>query len=149
MKRVYVDMDGVLCDIKRQHLKYKKLLPNQPYPQSQYGFFLDMQPIKDSIESVKRLMNKYDVWILTAPSWQNPMCLAEKNMWIRKHFGIEFTQKIIISSDKSLCKGDYLIDDNKEGRGQDQFEGELILFGSEKFPNWSAVMNYLYDNCSK
>jgi len=119
------------------------MLPNQPYPQSQYGFFLDMQPIKDSIESVKKLMDKYDVWILTAPSWQNPMCLAEKNMWIRKYFGIQFTQKIIISSDKSLCKGDYLIDDNKEGRGQDQFEGELILFGSEKYPSWSEVCKYL------
>jgi len=145
MKRIYVDMDGVLADIAKQHLKYKKLFPGQPYPQSQYGFFLDMDAIKDSIKVVKQLMSHFDVWILTAPSWKNPMCLAEKNMWIRKHFGIEFTEKIIMSSDKSLCKGDYLIDDNKEGRGQDQFEGELILFGSEQFSDWNKVYNYLFN----
>lgn len=143
MKRVYVDMDGVLCDITKQHQTYKKLFPTQLYPQSQYGFFYDMDPIQDSIDSVKLLMDHFDVWILTAPSYKNPMCLAEKNMWIRKHFGIDFTEKIIISSDKSLCKGDYLIDDNKEGRGQDRFEGELILFGSNKFSNWNKVIDYL------
>jgi len=145
MKRIYVDMDGVLADIAKQHAIYKKIFPTQPYLQSQYGFFLDMDPIKDSIKAVKQLMSHFDVWILTAPSWKNPMCLAEKNMWIRKHFGIEFTEKIIMSSDKSLCKGDYLIDDNKEGRGQDKFEGELILFGSEQFPDWNKVYKYLFD----
>lgn len=143
MKRVYVDMDGVLCDIAKQHQTYKKIFPTQPYPQSQYGFFYDMDPIKDAIDSVNLLMKHFDVWILTAPSYKNPMCLTEKNMWIRKYFGIEFTEKIIICSDKSLCKGDYLIDDNKEGRGQNNFEGELILFGSNEFPTWDIVIDYL------
>jgi len=142
-KRIYVDMDGVLADISKNIKKYKILFPTQPYPQSQYGFFMDMDPIKDSIETVKLLMTKYDVWILTAPSWKNPMCLAEKNFWIRKYFGINFCEKIIISSDKSLCIGDYLIDDNKSGRGQDRFTGELILFGSTLFPNWKIIKEYL------
>ncbi len=142
-KRLYVDLDGVLCDIAAQHVTYKKLFPTQPYPQSQYGFFSGMLPIKDGVETVKQLMKYFDVWICTAPSWKNPMCLAEKNMWIRQYFGIDFCEKIIITSDKSLCIGDYLIDDNLEGRGQDRFMGELIHFGSQKFTTWQDVYNYL------
>ena len=43
---------------------------------------------------------------------------------------------------KNLNKGDFLIDDRtKNGAGE--FEGELILFGSEKFPDWKRVCEYL------
>lgn len=142
-KRLFIDMDGVLANIKDQHSKFAKLFPGQPYVQSQYGFFLGMEPIQDSIESVKELIEQFDVWILTAPSWKNPMCLAEKNYWIRENFGIELCEKIIMCSDKSICQGDYLIDDNDCGRGQENFSGELIHFTSSKFPTWIEVMAYL------
>lgn len=144
-KRLYCDMDGVLCDIAAQHVAYKKVFPTQPYPQSQYGFFADMEPIPDGVETLKRLMKYFDVWICTAPSWKNPMCLAEKNVWIRRHFGIDFCEKIVITSDKSICIGDYLIDDNLEGRGQNRFTGELIHFGSQDFPDWNSVFDYLIE----
>ncbi len=53
--------------------------------------------------------------------------------------GIDFCKKLVITSDKTLLIGHYLIDDNIwEG-----FMGEMIQFGSEKFPNWKAVVNYL------
>jgi len=39
--------------------------------------------------------------------------------------------------------GDYLIDDHASGRGQEDFQGELIHFGSEKFPDWKVILNYL------
>ena len=51
--------------------------------------------------------------------------------------------KLIISPNKALNKGHYLIDDYTEGKGQDNFEGELINFGSEKFKNWNLVCDYL------
>ena len=38
--------------------------------------------------------------------------------------------------------GDYLIDDRtKNGAGE--FNGELVLFGSENYPNWKSVEEYL------
>lgn len=52
-------------------------------------------------------------------------------------------KKLIISPNKSLLKGQYLIDDQASGKGQDAFEGELIHFGSKEFPNWAKVREYL------
>jgi len=39
-------------------------------------------------------------------------------------------------------RGKYLIDD-REANGVLDFEGELIHFGTEKFPDWSSVLIYL------
>ncbi len=45
--------------------------------------------------------------------------------------------------EKEKLKGDVLIDDYIEGRGQENFEGEFIHFGSEEFPNWEIIYQYL------
>ena len=42
---------------------------------------------------------------------------------------------------KNLNKGDFLIDD-RIANGAGDVKGELIRFGSEKFPNWDSVINY-------
>lgn len=47
-----------------------------------------------------------------------------------------------MSPDKSLLKGDYLIDDQGNA-GQENFEGEWIHFKTEKFPDWKSVVDYL------
>jgi 5'-nucleotidase len=49
----------------------------------------------------------------------------------------------ILSPNKALLKGDFLIDDMINGKGQEDFEGELITFGSEKYPNWKSVIKKL------
>ena len=64
-------------------------------------------------------------------------------MWIEKHFGIEVTSKLIICANKGLLRGDILIDDWIHGRGQENFIGELIEFGSTSFPSWSFINEYL------
>ena len=51
-------------------------------------------------------------------------------------------EDLIISPHKHLNKGDYLIDDMPSGKGQNNFGGQLILFGSEEFPNWTSVARY-------
>ena len=59
---------------------------------------------------------------------------------VLKSINDKAAEKIIQKYDSS--KGDYLIDDRtKNGAGE--FDGELILFGSEKFPNWQSVCAYL------
>lgn len=134
-------MDDTLCNYTYHHKWWSINHPEIKYPQSQYGFFMELQPMKDAIRSYKLLDYHHDVWILTAPSYNNPMCNAEKNYWVRKHLGIEFTKKLIICNDKSLLKGDYLIDDST-GRGQENFEGKLITFGQEPYTDWNLVMEY-------
>lgn len=139
MKRIYVDMDGVLCDFATKYFAELNKNPSNKYPHSQYGFFLTLEEIPEAIESFKLLSQKYDVWVLTRPSRHNPLCYTEKRLWIENHLSFDWTSKLIISPDKTLLMGDYLIDDNP----WPGFQGEQILFGSESFPDWATVRNYL------
>ena len=141
-KKVYVDMDGVLCDFYGASVKAKAINPAQPFPQSQWGFFLKLEEIEDAVESYRLLETKYDVWILTRPSLKNVNCYTEKIQWVWDHLGEDVAKKTILIPDKSLVKGDYLIDD-QGGFGQEEFEGEWLHFGQEKFPNWRAVVECL------
>ncbi len=138
-------MDDVLCDFKTA---YEKALLENPlinFPQSQYGFFTNLNPIDGAIETAKALeaSGRYQPYILTAPSLKNPLCYTEKRVWVEKWLGFSYVEKLIICSEKSLLKGNYLIDDNIAGKGQERFEGEVIHFGSEKFPDWDTVRRYL------
>jgi len=146
-------MDNVLADYKSAYLQAIEKCPDMKYPQSQYGFFLDLNPIEGGIEGVKSISNLgYTVYFASAPSFRNPMCLAEKNMWIRKYFGDDWTKKLILIYKKNLLKGDYLIDDDVKN-GQTEFEGCHIHFGtiSPIFGDlraWDKIVN-LFNGLSK
>lgn len=141
-KRIYVDMDGVLCNFYKAAKQALTENPKQKYPQSQWGFFLKLEEIPGAIDAFNKLKESYDVWILTRPSFRNVNCYTEKAQWVWDHLGYDVLEKTIISGDKSLLKGDYLIDDQLNAN-QEKFEGELIRFGSDKFKNWSDVLEYL------
>ena len=138
-------MDGVICDFYGAHKIALNKNPKNAFPQSEYGFFTNLDPIPEAIWAVKRLMEseEFDVYILTAPSIMNPLSYTEKRVWIENHFGMDLVNRLIITPNKGLSKGDYLIDDNTSGRGQSQFEGELIHFGSDEFKGWKEVLIYL------
>jgi hypothetical protein len=144
-KIVYIDLDGVIFDFEKAHKEALEMNPKQPFPQSQLGFFTNLTPIKDAVYSVEELFLYFDVYFLTAPSTKNPLCYTEKRLSIEYLFGFEACKKLIIFENKSLVKGHYLIDDRFDSHKQNEFEGELILFGSEKFPNWIFVLKYLYE----
>lgn len=145
-KRVYVDMDDVLCDYRTSYLGYMKSHPLIHYPQSIPGFFENLQPIPGAIDAVNvlRSSEQFDVYVLTAPSTKNPLSYTEKRLWIEKYFGYEFTEKLIICSNKGLLLGEYLIDDNLHGKGQEHFKGEVLHYGSEQFPDWGSVLARLF-----
>jgi 5'(3')-deoxyribonucleotidase len=138
---VYVDMDDVLCNYSGAYLTEITLDPENKYPQSQYGFFVNLQPIEGAVDAIKALIksDKYEPYIFTAPSIHNPFSYTEKRIWTEKHLGFELVDRLIICSKKGLLKGDFLIDDNFFGKGQENFEGELINFGSEEFTDWNDV----------
>ncbi len=147
-KIVYVDMDGVLCDFKGAFQTKRSENPDIKYPQSQYGFFRNLLPMPGALDAMNELKRneKIDLYILTAPSIYNPLSYSEKREWVEKHLGMDMVKKLIISPHKGLNKGDYLIDDNNTGSGQDSFEGELIHFGTKRFSDWNKVTAYLAED---
>lgn len=145
MKRIYIDMDGVLCDFQGAFDQSKKAQPDNPYPQSVANFYTSLEPIAGALAAMELLgnSNEYETFILTAPSTYNPLSYTEKRIWVEEHLGFPWVEKLIISPDKSLLKGDILIDDNDNGKGQENFEGELIHFGSAPFLSWKKVLAHL------
>lgn len=135
-------MDDVLCDFSSAHKKALLKDPEIIYPQNKYGYWQKLKPLKNAIETVAYLKQHFDVYILSSPSIYNPFCYAEKRVWVEEHLGFDMLEKLILSHNKGLNKGDYLIDDHINGKGQEKFEGELLHFGSDNFPDWKAVLQY-------
>jgi len=143
-KILYIDMDNVLVDfksalgiqpeeIKEEYSGREDEIPN---------LFSQMQPMKGAIESFNKLSKIYDTYILSTAPWNNPTAWRDKLEWVKKYLNDVAHKRLIISHHKNLNIGDYLIDDRiKNGAGE--FNGELILFGSEKFLDWQAVCEYL------
>ena len=150
MKKIlFFDMDNVLVNFQSGIDKldedtkkaYEGHLDDVPY------IFAKMDPMPGAIEAVRKLAEKYDVYILSTAPWKNPTALNDKLEWVKIHFGGEkdspFYKRLIFTHHKDLCHGDYLIDDRPNKCGAGNFSGELIHFGSPVFPDWDAVVEYL------
>ena len=143
-KIVYVDMDNVLVDFKTgiEKLSAEELEVYNGRFDEAPNIFSRMDPIDNAIESYIKLCSKFDTYILSTSPWENPTALNDKLEWVKKYLGSHAYKRVIFSHNKHLNHGNYLIDD-REKNGADKFVGELILFGSEKFPNWDSVIKYL------
>ena len=144
MKRVFIDMDNVLVDFQsgldqvseEVKAEYAGRLDEIP------GLFGKMKPMEGAIEAVHELQKYYDLFILSTAPWKNPSAWSDKVEWVTKYLDDVFHKKMIITHRKDLCQGDYLIDDRGKN-GTSEFSGEWIEFGSEMFPNWESVLDYL------
>jgi len=153
-KIVFIDMDGVLADFETHaHM----LLQKDQFIGSFYknhidripGVFRNPVPIKGAVEAVHQLHDsgKYELYIATAAPWGNPDSATDKRYWIEEHFGRMFRKRMVISHLKHLLVGDYLIDD-RTANGAGEFglasgRGQHIHFGTDEFPNWKSVLDYL------
>ena len=113
-KKIFVDMDDTLCDFSGAHKAATDKEPGIKWPQCQYDFFRTLKPLPGAVDTFKKLERYYDMYILTRPSVDNPMCFTEKAVWVRDNLGQEYMRKLIICSEKGLLgeKGnDILIDE--------------------------------------
>ena len=137
-------MDGVLVDFQSGidrlapdlREKYATNLDEAP------GIFGLMNPKPDAVESFIELTSLFDTYVLSTAPWENDTAWIDKLNWVKRHLGQHAYKRLILSHNKHLNKGDYLVDD-RLANGADRFAGEHIHFASEKYPDWKAVMQYL------
>lgn len=129
-----VDMDGTLADldgelvrrlkergseslanlvIGRPNFEYEAKLEAIAKPiMAEPGFFVSLKPIAGAVQALKHLQaDGWEVYFCTSPLSSYEYCVPEKYKWIEIHFGREWTSRIIVTKDKTLVRGDYLIDD--------------------------------------
>ncbi|MDP2907241.1 MAG: 5'-3'-deoxyribonucleotidase [Nanoarchaeota archaeon] len=138
---ILLDMDDVLADFEGEFFtRWRAQYPDKPcieledrkgfnldkqYPEelrelvkSVYnapGFCKSLKPIPGSLESVLEMKQEgHDVFICTSPLTYYENCVLEKYQWTEQHLGNEWAKKVILTRDKTLVKGDFLIDDRPE-----------------------------------
>ena len=175
MKTILVDMDSVLTDFhKRQHeIMIERGFTDYPKPEDrdffydrdsswmseelkkegtkvigEKGFFESFEPIEGGIEAVKEMLDLgLNVRICTSPYFTNPTGFQAKADWIQKHFDVWFLKRLVITNDKTLVKGDFLIDDRPDFPDGKSYKPEwkhLVfeqkynegLFPKEDYINW-------------
>ena len=146
MKLLYIDLDGVVADFvsaMNTHPK-KDTPPYHEHPDTIPHIFRDLTPIKGAINAVNKLLDAamYEVYFFSTAPWGNPSAWTDKRLWLEAQFGERINRKLILTHRKDLVKGDILIDD-RPNNGAKDFDGELITFGSDQYPNWDAVLDYL------
>lgn len=146
MKKIlYIDMDNVLVDFSSALNR----LPNEMHEKNEAhlddipGIFALMDPLDGAIESYHQLAVWFDTYILSTAPWDNHSAWADKLLWVKRYLGTIAHKRLILTHHKNLNHGDFLVDDRTK-HGADQFAGELILFGSARFPDWRSVVAYLH-----
>lgn len=123
--RIYVDMDGVIVDF--DSFREEKQMTGEEIKKLP-GAYLNMKPIPGAIEAVRFLVSKgHDVWLATKPPTGIPFAYADKVAWVLNHMP-EMKRKVLLVHDKSLLRGDVLIDDRPHKANAQKFEGQLIHF---------------------
>ena len=161
-KIIYIDMDNVLVDFKTGIQRIPpKILNEMPKDRDGNpkdldeidGIFGLMDPMHGAIEAFKLLDKHHHVYILSTAPWKNHSAWSDKVAWVQRYIGkVEGEpayKRLILSHNKHLNTGDFLIDD-RLANGADKFNGEHIFFGEadpdEKrpgdFPTWQSVIEH-------
>lgn len=150
MLTILVDMDGVIANFNKAVLdvwnkenpERQLTIPNKFYweeaypdiPEAEFdkifskpGFYRDLEPIEGALEAINQMFDcGLEVFICTAPyraiSW------SEKAEWVEFHLGKEWLRRLIMTKDKTLIFGTYLIDDKPEIKGLFTPMWEQVVF---------------------
>lgn len=106
------------------------------------NIFSMMDPMEHAIESFHLLAEQFDTYILSTAPWRNPSAWTDKLNWVQKHLGKCAHKRLILSHNKHLNKGDFLVDD-RPNNGAEKFAGEWIQFGASGYENWHKVRDHL------
>jgi 5'-nucleotidase len=144
MKRIAIDMDGVLADVYSQCIKMHweesghlitledtigktepEAFPNVLTHINSNGFFRTLPLITGCRNYIKSINEKYDLFIVSA-AMQFPFSLIEKKLWLSEHFPFITWEQIVFCGSKGIIDADIMIDDHF--KNLDYFAGETLLF---------------------
>jgi 5'(3')-deoxyribonucleotidase len=169
MERIIVDMDEVIADTMGDMIgwyrekfglpvDYEKMLGGswvRGFPEEHQeiirqrlfseGFFRHLPVMRDSVEVLRELNKKYELFIVSAAT-EFPNSLKDKLEWLLEHFTFLSWKQLALCGDKRLIRGDYMIDDHV--RNLEHFMGRKYLFttahnlditGYDRINNWKEA----------
>lgn len=93
------------------------------------GYYSDLPPMPGAKEAIFEMIEEgHDVRIVTAPWVTNKTCASDKIEWFEREYGPGWGKRVIITSDKTLIRGDILIDDKPYIEGSMEPEWEHVRF---------------------
>ncbi len=76
------------------------------------GFCTELLPFSGACVGVRDLMDFADVYVVTSPWTSSETWEYERRRWVKKYLGID-KSRVISTSAKHVCAGDYIVDDKK------------------------------------
>ncbi|HLO43501.1 MAG TPA: hypothetical protein VK175_04145 [Leadbetterella sp.] len=173
MKTIIIDMDDVLADASARILEIFNELNNTNISKDFFdnrdfyefinsnghktyrhrlfdpGFFGGLEVMPDAQEVVKELAAKHNVYVVSAAT-EFPNSLKEKYDWMAEHFPFISWRNFMLCGDKSIVKGDIMIDDHE--KNLKSFDGEKLLFdamhnklltGYHRVHDWQEVHRHI------
>ena len=100
------------------------------------GFFESLPPVEGCVDALRAIADipGVSVFICTSPLTFYEYVLREKCAWVEKHLGKAWVAKIVLTKDKTIVKGDVLIDDKPK------------IGGNEAVPEWTHVIFHQLPN---
>jgi 5'-nucleotidase len=144
MKRILIDMDGVLADVYTRFFElYEKetglrktmeeltgLKEGEAFPElfrwvQTPGFFRTMPVMPESQRVLKLLNEAYEIIVISMAT-EFPVSLTDKQLWLNDNFPFISWKQVVFCGDKSLIPADMMIDDHF--KNLDHFDGETLMF---------------------
>ena len=144
MKRILVDMDGVLADVYHRFfelhesetgsvltfddiigLKEGEAFPGLARWVDTPGFFRTIPVMEGSQRVLKLLNEKFDI-VVVSMATEFPASLTDKQLWLNDNFPFITWRQIVFCGNKNIIQADIMIDDHL--KNLDNFKGETIMF---------------------
>lgn len=111
------------------------------------GLYLNLDPIPGAVDALLEMEEAgYNVFLCSTPASQNRTCASEKHASIDTHLGNRWIDRTILTNDKTLVRGDLLIDDKPVITGAMKPVWKHLLFNQSynryitdmpRLENWS------------
>lgn len=111
------------------------------------GFTGKMIPLPGAVAAVHKLAQLgYSIFFCTTLVTDNSDAMKDRVHWIGDHFGKEWMEKVIFTKDKTMVRGDFLIDDSPfKTKGSTEPLWKLIVFDvkyNKNDPCYGRIYNW-------